>query len=128
MDYSVRIVSGVIIQNDHVLLCLRKNTKDYSAHWAFPVGHIEDNENEQDALRRELYEELGIQVIDSVKITTLYDNELSIEHTVYHVSEWRGELINREPHLCEQIKWFLLDQMPSPLTPPTMTIMESLQC
>lgn len=128
MDYSIRIVSGVIIQNDQILLCLRKHTKDFSGYWAFPVGHVEDSENEQDTLRRELYEELGIQVIDSEKITTLYDNALGIEHAVYNVAEWRGELINKEPDLCEQIKWFRLEQMPSPLTPSTMTILESLKC
>ena len=128
MDYSVRIVSGLIIQDDCVLLCLRKNTKDYSGYWALPAGHIEKHENEQDSLRRELFEELDIQVIDSVKITTLYDNALKIEHAVFNVAEWRGQVFNKEPHLCAQIGWFPLDHLPSPLTPSSLTIIESLQC
>ncbi|WP_196140591.1 NUDIX domain-containing protein [Aliikangiella sp. G2MR2-5] len=126
MAQQTRIVSGLIVEDQKVLLCFRINTKHFPLHWSLPVGHIESHENEQDALRRELFEELAIQVIDSVKLTTLYDNENEIEHSVYRVSDWRGQIKNREPHLCQKIGWFSFNELPTPLTPPTQTILSGI--
>jgi len=122
----IKIVSGVLIQEDKVLLCLRANTLHYANHWAFPVGHVEAKENDVDALRRELFEELAIQVIESEYLATLYDNQQRIQHTVFQVIEWRGEVANNEPHLCKQVAWFDLAHLPQPLTPATQTILQGI--
>ena len=122
----VSIVSGVIQQDNRIVLCLRKNTKYRPGYWALPVGHVEADENTIDALRRELFEELGIQMLDGEMLTTLFDNEQNIQHTVYRVTEWRGEIENREPDLCAQVTWCSLDELPFPLAPATETILKSL--
>lgn len=120
------IVSGVLQNEDQLLLCLRKNTTHYADYWAFPVGHVEFGENTVDALRRELFEEIGIQLLDCERLITLYDNEQKIRHAVFKVTEWRGEIENREPELCEQVQWFPLKALPQPLTPACLSIVENL--
>lgn len=123
----MKIVSGVLQQEQQVLLCLRKNTEFYPGYWAFPVGRVEVGENFIDALRRELFEEIGVQMLNCENLTTLYDYEQNIEHMVFKVSEWRGEIDNMEPELCQSVEWFSLDSLPSPLTPATQNILKSLE-
>lgn len=126
MAKPTKIVSGVLTNNDKVLLSWRKNTQFFPDFWAFPVGHCEINENDIDTLRRELYEEIGIQVINAEYITTLFDCEKNIEHVVFRVLEWRGEVVNAEPELCHRVAWFELSRLPDPLTPATQRIIDNL--
>ncbi|MET1254788.1 NUDIX domain-containing protein [Aliikangiella maris] len=125
MKYT-SIVSGLFEQNNSVLLCLRKNTRHFPGFWTFPVGHVEKSENLEDALRRELYEELGIQLIDCESLMTLIDNQENIRHTIFRVTDWRGKIDNKEPELCAQIEWFDLAQLPTPITPWCLTVINSL--
>jgi len=125
--YPVKIVSGLILEEDSILLCLRKNTLVFDGYWSLPVGHCEKGENEVDTLRRELYEEIGIQVIDSEFVTRLFDNEEGIEHAVYKVLDWRGGISNREPELCADIGWFSINKLPEPLTPASQIIVKGLK-
>jgi 8-oxo-dGTP diphosphatase len=126
MDRSVKVVSAILQMDEDVLLCLRANTKHAADHWSFPMGHIELGENNIDALRRELYEEIGVQLIDCQLFTTLFDNELNIENNVYQVTQWRGEIENREPELCAAVRWFSSDNLPSPITVATESVLKSL--
>ena len=127
MASRMQIVSGVLQQEGKILLCLRKNTEFYPDYWAFPVGRLESGENFVDALRRELFEEVNIQMINGQNLTTLYDPQQDVEHMVYLVTEWRGEVRNLEPHLCDSVKWFALDELPQPLTPATERIIQSFE-
>lgn len=124
MTHQINLVSGIIYRDDKVLLCLRKNTRDYFDHWSLPMGHLKKNESAIDALRREMFEELAVQVIDADLLTTLYDNSKSICHSVYFITDWQGEIKNLEPDLCEEINWFSSSQYPSPLTFVTKNILK----
>lgn len=56
---------GVFILNDYGQILLQKrsgNKKNYPNMWALCTGHVEKNEDIQDAAIRELKEELGIYV------------------------------------------------------------------
>ena len=127
MAEYLKLVSGVLHRADKVLLGLRKNTQYYPGYWGLPGGRLESGENFVDALRRELFEEVGVQMIDGENITTLYDHELQIEHEVFSVIEWRGEPKNLEPELCEEIQWFSFDNLPEPITPASQKIIDSLK-
>lgn len=66
--------------------------------WEFPGGKLEPNEPVADGLRRELYEELGIEVVAHrplIRITHHYPDR-SVLLDVHRVDAWRGEPIGRE--------------------------------
>jgi len=60
----MRIVTAGIIKNylDEVLIVRRGHDESLQGYWEFPGGKKEDNENEEECLKRELSEELGIDV------------------------------------------------------------------
>jgi 8-oxo-dGTP diphosphatase len=56
------VSAGVVIEDDHVLITLRKKGSHLAELWEFPGGKVEVGESPQRALARELQEELGIEV------------------------------------------------------------------
>ena len=59
----IRVVCGIIFNKDKILLTRRKKGKLLEGFWEFPGGKVEKNENDSDALKRELKEELGLDVL-----------------------------------------------------------------
>jgi len=57
---TIRVVAAVIEQDGKILVSLRHPKGERPAQWEFPGGKIEKGENEQEALVRELQEELGV--------------------------------------------------------------------
>ena len=57
----VRVVAAVIEQDDRLLLARRKDEGERAGLWEFPGGKIEPGESEQEALVRELREELDVE-------------------------------------------------------------------
>ena len=125
-DYKIRIVSGILIQDDKVLLGLRRNTKYFAGYWSLPVGHVEDGESFQQTLKREFAEELAIEVIKATFFCVKIDKDSSIYHQVLVVEDYLGEIINQEPNLCVELKWFELNNLPEKITPVTKEILIEL--
>ncbi len=59
---TVLVAAGITIEGRRVLLSRRKKGSHLEGHWEFPGGKVEDGEDPRAALRRELVEELGIDV------------------------------------------------------------------
>ena len=55
-------VHMIIMDNDMILLQKRKGTKLWPGYYALPAGHIDQGENQYDALIREAKEELNIEI------------------------------------------------------------------
>ena len=56
------VVGGLVYQNKKILICQRKEEGDHPLKWEFPGGKLKDSENNQEALKRELKEELSIEI------------------------------------------------------------------
>ena len=65
---SIVVAGGIIWQDDHLLAALRPQGKPMAGYWEFPGGKLEPGETAEQALCRELREELGI---GSIEILTL---------------------------------------------------------
>jgi mutator protein MutT len=60
----VRVVAAVIRRDDALLVCRRPAHKQHGGLWEFPGGKCEVGETDDDAMSRELHEELGVRVRD----------------------------------------------------------------
>ena len=100
------VVGGIIYQNKKILICQRKEIGDHPLKWEFPGGKLSDFEENQEALRRELKEELNIEIIEmSFFDEYLYEyKELSkkLKLVFYHIFQFEGEMQNLVHH---QLKW-----------------------
>jgi 8-oxo-dGTP diphosphatase len=89
----VAVAVGVVVRADRaVLLADRPGGKPYAGHWEFPGGKIEPGESVEHALARELAEELGIEVIESVP-WMVFDFDYPHAYVRLHfrrVFDWRG--------------------------------------
>ena len=67
-------------------------------YWEFPGGKVADGEPRMEALRRELREELGIEVDAARHFTSIEHDypDLSVSIDFYLVERWRGEPAGRE--------------------------------
>lgn len=75
------IAVGVLInQNNQFLIAQRPAGKHLGGKWEFPGGKVEDGETSQQALKREMQEELGIEVCSALlftKVTHKYTEKKS---------------------------------------------------
>jgi 8-oxo-dGTP diphosphatase len=56
---SIRVVAGVVFREGRFLAALRPEGAPYGGLWEFPGGKVEPGERDEEALRREIREELG---------------------------------------------------------------------
>jgi len=125
-EYQTKLVSGIILDKNRVLLGLRKNTQHFPNFWSLPVGHVENSESPREALKRELNEELGIKVIQEDVFCVKTDKKNSIYHQVFIINDYHGQVKNLEPDYCEELCWSQLNDLPEPLTPITEEILVDL--
>ena len=95
----VEVVAAVIQRDDgQFLLGQRPPGKVYAGYWEFPGGKVEPGETAPAALKRELHEELGIEVERAYPwLTRDYDYaHAAVRLRFYRVPLWSGELHGRE--------------------------------
>ena len=59
----IRVIAAVISKDSKFLVCLRPTHKRHGGLWEFPGGKFQDRESPLDAARRELAEELNVEVL-----------------------------------------------------------------
>lgn len=109
----IRVVAGIIVRGDEILVCQRTKHQSMPLKWEFPGGKIEHGEQPRDALRRELEEELGIKatVGDEVqRILHAYPNGATVELRFYVVPSFEGELENR---IFRDVQWAKRTELPN---------------
>ena len=67
-------VVAAIIQRDGAYFATQRGYGEFESMWEFPGGKIEPGESSEDALKREIQEELGVDIaIENILCTTEYD-------------------------------------------------------
>jgi len=121
-DY-IGVGGGVLIFNDHgqVLLLKRTtNSRNEAGYWCKPGGTIEFGEKAEEAMIREIKEEVNIDI--KIKEFLCFSNHIIEDENqhwiaLHFVAEMvGGELKNMEPHKHDSLEWFDLDNLPDKLT------------
>lgn len=106
MNNRIHVAVGVIFSPDkkQVLISKRKSHQHLAGLWEFPGGKVEKGEDIHSALKRELYEELGIKVEKAMQLTTIsYDYpDKGVLLDVWQVNEWSDEPESREN---QELSW-----------------------
>lgn len=104
MSDSLWVVVGLVERGSDILIAKRPNHVDQGGLWEFPGGKRESSESAEVALRRELKEEVGIDILNpqpAFQFEHSYPNQ-TIFFDCWWVRDFHGE-----PHGCEgqQVQW-----------------------
>ena len=117
------VAVGVLLRSDgSFLLTSRPKGKVYEGYWEFPGGKLEAGETVEQALRRELHEELGI-TIGAAELwqTQLVDYPHALVRLHFcKVRQWEGELQMRED---QSFAWQRLPVEVIPVLPGTVPVL-----
>ena len=67
-DGVLTVVAGLIYKDGRLLVCQRRPGGAFPLKWEFPGGKVEKGESDIDALRRELREELAVEVREATVV------------------------------------------------------------
>ncbi|MDE5412757.1 (deoxy)nucleoside triphosphate pyrophosphohydrolase [Alkalihalobacterium chitinilyticum] len=108
---TIEVVGAVMInENNHILCALRSETMSMANYWEFPGGKIEKGENMEDALIREIDEELGSQIEVVEKIT---DTHHQTDSVIVHLHTYLAKIIEGTPEPIEhaELRWVPIENL-----------------
>lgn len=104
---------AIILRNRKILLGRRLKKDSFYGQWCTFGGFQKQGETPKQALRRELREELGIEVINPELICVVEDVLPAVrgklQQHFFLVKQWQRVIANKSEHL--EIKWFSKDQL-----------------
>ena len=124
---AVDVAAAVIERDDgSFLLAQRPQGKAYAGYWEFPGGKVEAGEPVAEALRRELHEELGIDLVQAYPwITRVYSYPHATVRLHFHrVLKWLGE---PHPHEDQALAWQRCGALSvAPMLPANAPVLKAL--
>jgi len=106
------VAAALIVRDGEVLIGQRRADQPMASQWEFPGGKIEAGESPEQALARELDEELGIQAVIGPRVTHIrhnYRHGGAVDLQFFAVHEFSGEIENR---IFQQVRWTKLEDLP----------------
>ena len=119
----VEVAVGVLIRPDgQFLLTSRPPGKVYAGYWEFPGGKLEPGESVEQALRRELKEEIGVTLnaVHPWRVEMVDYPHALVRLNFCKVFDWTGEL---QMHEGQSFAWQSLPVQVKPLLPGTIPVL-----
>ena len=132
MSERHRIIGAAMLilrDGEHVLLSLRKNTGYRDGDYGLVSGHLEQGETFLQGAIREAHEEIGI-ILRSEDVQFVHASHRSTDGYVYFyftASHWSGEIQNKEPEKCDDLRWFSLKEIPENTIPYVVDALIAIQ-
>ncbi len=102
---------AILEKDGRILACQRRKISRYGLKWEFPGGKLEPGETPLDCVRRELREELSVEILSISKTESrrnTYADGGSFEVTYFFVSQFSGTPVNNS---FETIRWVTLEEL-----------------
>ncbi len=123
----IAVAVGLIFDSENKILIGQRTTRDaYEGKWEFPGGKIESFESADEALRRELWEEIGISVGHTVQFMTFEYDYPDRNVLLYFrlVESYEGTPIARER---QNLRWVPLSRLGGfDMLAPNVSVIEAL--
>jgi 8-oxo-dGTP diphosphatase len=105
----MKVTCALILSENKILAVQRGQVQHHAGKWEFPGGKVKENESYEECLKRELREELNIEVIIHDKLDTVFHNypEFKIELIPFVCEVSKGSLMLKE-HAA--LKWCTFDE------------------
>ena len=106
------VAAALILRGEEVLICQRRPDQPLGSKWEFPGGKIEPGETAEEALRRELKEELDIDATIGTRVAHIRHNYRSggaVDLQFFLVREYTGEAANV---IFQDVRWCPLRKLP----------------
>ena len=125
----IRKASLVILERDKKILLIRRcNTGFADGLYTLPSGKVDLGESFIQAAIRETFEEVNIKV-SKMKSGHIMSEKRENEEWIHHfflAKEWLGEVKNMEPHKCDNIQWFDVNNLPNNTLPLVKSALEKV--
>lgn len=114
-------VYAFFVKDGKILLLRRYQTGFEDGNYGLPAGHAEGKETFREALKREVSEEVGVQLdLNNLNlVVTMHrwcgDHERA--DFFFVIKGWDGEPKNMEPNKCDDASWFPLNKLPQNTIP-----------
>lgn len=132
-DYIGVGCGGLVVDdNDRVLLMKRgPKSKNQIGYWTQPGGTVEYGETIEAAIKREIREELDIDV-ELTRFLCYTDHIMPNEGQHWVTIAWLAKIASRtpkimEPEKCDAMRWFDLNHLPTPLSETTVSSTDVLK-
>lgn len=112
-----------LVREGEILLLRRCNTGYEDGNWSLPAGHIDKGEGAVGSMRREIGEEIGIDVrkkdLRMIHVMHRMTGEEYNERVdfFFEAKKWKGEIENKEPYKCDTLQWTILNKLPKNTIP-----------
>ncbi len=123
-----------LIKGNKILLLRRYNTGYEDGNYSMIAGHVDPGETFTQCIIREAEEEAGILLKpkDLEVVHVMHRNSGTSENNervdVFFIAEkWDGEITNKEPHKCDDLSWFDLDNIPENIIPYIKQVIEGIR-
>lgn len=114
MKNEIDVVAAIVIKDGLILSTKRGSKSTLEGYWEFPGGKIETGETPQEALRREIQEELDlfVKVEEDLYMKNIHEYNFGIVNLSTYISYLdKGELILKEHTDYKWLKVSDLDQL-----------------
>jgi A/G-specific adenine glycosylase len=122
-------IGVAVIRNDEGLILIDRRPAQglLGGLWEFPGGKIEPNETVEECIRREILEEIGIEIAVENHLITIEHayTHFRVTLNVYYCRYLAGE---PQPIQCDEIRWVTLEEIDQfPFPKANLQIIEALR-